>query len=294
MQITLQNQTLLFQQASCFFKDLDAFFDYYLISRKKRYFYYQKQQVFINQIPVHQNVILKTGDTISIVMEEEQDDLFPSSHPIDIVYEDALCLIVNKPSHLLVHPDGTNEETLNHRIRHYYNEQQIPYAVRHLHRLDKDTSGLLMYCKLPFFQAYMDDLLQKKQISRVYYAIVEGIFETKKININSPIGKDRHHSKKQRVSKTGKPAHTTVLVKKQSKKRKLSLIECHLSTGRTHQIRVHLASIHHPLASDPLYGRKNKWYPRLALHAYKLRFYHPMLQQEIEVTCPLPNDMIFQ
>lgn len=294
MEIKIQDNLLIFIDPITHFKDVDALFQYYLISRKKRYFYYQKQLLTINHITIKQNKTFQEDDIFTIILEPETDSLLKEKKRIHIAYEDELCLIVNKPANLLVHPDGVNQNhTLDNQVKNYYLDCHIDYAVRHLHRLDYETSGLLMYCKIPFFQAYMDELLAKKKIQRQYLAVVEGKLTKKVIEVSAPIGRHRHDAKKQIISKTGKSAHTTFYLKKYDAKRNLSLVECHLSTGRTHQIRVHLQSIHHSIASDPLYGKKHKDFPRLALHAYKMKFYHPILQKELEVTCPLPKDMNF-
>ena len=203
----------------------------------------------------------------------------------NIIYIDDLLLIVNKPINMIVHSDGNDTQTLDHAIKAYYEKTSQHIPVRHIHRLDRDTSGCILYCKSSYLQPYFDHMMSTKQIRRTYLALVDGKIE-KKQTINANIGKDRH-ANKYRVSPSGQSAITHIKPIKYQKKK--TLVECTLDTGRTHQIRVHLSSINHPLIGDELYGKKAK--VRCCLHSHTITLFHPILKEEIKVTCELSEDI---
>ena len=270
---------------------LDDIFDFYYQSRKNRYILYKDKKVKVNQKTCTQNCPLKKGDQIQILLSNADYDLIDADFTdLSVQYEDDLVLIVNKPSGMLVHSDGVNtSHTLSNQVQGYYILEGYDCPVRPIHRLDYETSGLVLFCKIPFFQPWFDQMLKEKKIHREYEAICEGIIKQKKQIINKPIGKDRHESKKMRISSTGKEAKTEIRVIKQYKT--YTWVHARLFTGRTHQIRIHLQSIKHPLLSDALYGTKRTYISRHALHASTLTFYHPIKQESITIHCPMPNDM---
>ena len=259
-------------------------------SKKNRYLLYQEGKISISKETIKQNTAVKKGDIVCIQLPEVEDDIEPDFTPIDICYEDDIFLAVNKPSTLLVHSDGTNTaHTLSNRVKAYYMQQGYQIPVRPLHRLDIETSGQVLFCKIPFFQPMLDTMLKDKKIHREYIALLQGHLPRNHMTINKPIGRDRHNAKKMRISNTGTPACTDV--KPIKKNKNFSMVHCILHTGRTHQIRVHLSSIQHPLLSDPLYGTKDTRIQRLALRAFRLKFYHPILQKELCVECTMPADI---
>lgn len=260
-------------------------------NKKRRYFLYQQRLIQIKHQPITQSCALEPKDIITIHLQHtEKDDFIPSYQNIDIVYEDDIFCIVSKPSGILVHPDGIQQtDTMANRIKAYYLQQGILAPVRAIHRLDVDTSGLLVFCKLPFFQPMLDQLLADKKIYRTYTAFVQGNISRKHFTIEKAIGKDRHQSNKMRISVTGKYAKTDVTRIKNY--RGYAQIQCSLHTGRTHQIRVHLASMQHAILSDPIYGSPSSNIARLALHAHALTIFHPIQQTYLTLHAPLPNDM---
>ena len=270
--------------------DVNELLTNYKQSKKNRYFLYINKCIKVNEKVITQSIPLKKNDKVAItLLEEDITPLIPDPTPIDICYEDALFLVVNKPSHLLVHSDGINQDhTLCNRVQAYYDLKGYAINVRPIHRLDMDTTGMVVFCKLAFFQPLLDEMLQAKKIRREYDAFVQGMIKPEKQIINLPIAKDRHVNNKMRISKTGKPSKTEVTIVKRFKN--FTWIHARLFSGRTHQIRVHLQAIHHPLLFDPIYGQKSKDH-RLALHASKLVLFHPLLQKEIEIKCKLPHDM---
>lgn len=289
MKIEVQGNTLHITNIEA--TTVDALLTTFYISRKLRYQLYHEGCIRVNTSTISQSIHLRNQDYVEIVMLEIVDEIKPWDQPLHIVYEDALFLIVNKPVGMLIHSDGVNEtRTLHNIVKSYYRKQSLSCPVRAIHRLDMETSGLVMYCKLPFFQPMLDQLLKEKKIQRIYLAIVSGCIQKKEQWIEKPIGRDRHHAKKMGVFPTGSYAATNIIRRKTLIN--ATLVECRLKTGRTHQIRVHLASIGHPLLSDSLYGRKDQRIDRCALHAWKLRFDHPILQKQVEVECEMPQDML--
>lgn len=265
------------------------FFMFYKVSKKMRYLLMKDHQILVNQNLPTLQTILHMGDIVSLLMVSADRAIRSDDTPLSIAYEDECILIVNKEPGLLIHSDGNDKLTLCNRVQGYYDQTKQRIPVRPIHRLDKDTSGLVIFCKIPFFQAYLDDLLTQKKIHREYKAVVTGKLEQNKvITVRQPIGRDRHDAKKQRISKNGKDACTIVTCEKYIQND--SLVHCTLKTGRTHQIRVHMAYLKHPILSDPLYGKPSKKINRLALHAYKITCIHPITQKEIIVEIDLPND----
>ncbi len=260
-------------------------------NKKRKYLLYQQHTIRVNHTVIKQSHPLSKNDIVTIHLPMNEDDqLLPSYHEIDIIYEDDIFCIVSKPSGILVHPDGNNQtDTMANRVKAYYLMQGIQAPVRAIHRLDIDTSGLLIFCKIPFFQPMLDQLLADKKIYRIYTAFIQGNMSQVKHTIIQPIGKDRHHSNKMRISQTGKYAKTEIQLIKNF--HDYAQIQCKLYTGRTHQIRVHLAHINHPILSDTLYGGKHHCMQRLALHAHYLEIYHPIHQTYLHLEAPLPNDM---
>ncbi|MCT6825725.1 MAG: RluA family pseudouridine synthase [Bombilactobacillus mellifer] len=213
--------------------------------------------------------------------------------PLDIIYEDHDVLVVNKPQGLVVHPSpGHPDHTLVNGIL-YHTKIASSDTIRPgiVHRIDKDTSGLLMIAKTELAQASLTKQLQQKVNLRRYLAIVHQPFTETQGTITAPIGRDSKDRKRQTVSATGKPAITHFQV--QQNFAHYALILCRLETGRTHQIRVHLKYIGHPVAGDPLYGpRKTLPGPGQFLHAQSLGFYHPRTGKWLEFSVEPPA--IFQ
>lgn len=266
---------------------LDEFLDSYHFSKKQKHLLKMEKRIKVNgQITTH-STQLKIHDLIEIdCLKDEPINISPVVQPLEILYEDEVVLVVNKPIHMIVHSDGTETCTVDHLVAGYYQKTKQSHPVYHVHRLDKDTSGCLLYCKQSYLLPYFDYCLKEKAIKRTYLALVHGKIDHF-LTINAPIGKDRHVSNKYRVAKNGQSActHITPIKTFQNK----TLVECQLETGRTHQIRVHLSSIGHYLIGDELYGKKA--FCRCALHSHTLTFIHPLTHQKIQVSCALPDDI---
>lgn len=235
------------------------------------------------------------GDIIQIkFFSDEEFGVAPSYIDIDILFEDDHLLVVNKPSGLDTHPNEPGQtNTLANAVAFYLQSKGEFRKVIHIHRLDKDTTGAVLFAKHAFVGAILDRMLEERKIHRTYLALANGLIKKKRGTINEPIGRDRHHPTKRRVSPTGQKAITHYQVLKIFPKTNCSLIQCSLETGRTHQIRVHLSSIGFPLVGDSLYGEK-KAFSRQALHAAKLAFIHPITLEKVECHAPfLDNPAIF-
>ena len=193
---------------------------------------------------------------------------------------------MNKPIGIAVYPDDPHKtDSLSNRVSAYYMTQGYDIPVRYIHRLDNDTSGLVVFCKCHLIQAYLDHALSIKEIQREYLAYVEGhIKKGKEYKIEQNLGKDRHSPSKMRVHFIGIPAVTYYQCLEN--KEDHALVRCRLETGRKHQIRVHMASIGHPILGDSLYNEGSD-YPRLALHAAYIKFEEPITHLEINLYSPM-------
>jgi len=215
---------------------------------------------------------------------------FPSDWmDLNILYEDDFTLVVNKPPGIEVHPSEKGQRrTLANAVAAYYEMTGQDLRVRHIHRLDKETTGPILYAKNEFAQYLYDKAMREKKIGRIYLALAEGVILQDKGKIDRPIGQDRHHPTRRRVSETGDPAVTRFRVVERFENH--TLVRLELETGRTHQIRVHLSHIGHPVAGDGMYGGHRDLIARQALHGEKLVWNHPWTKEKLEVQAPLPDD----
>ena len=246
--------------------------------------------------PVKKNYKTAPGDVLEAVLPDpEPVAILPQNIPLDVVYEDADVIVVNKPVGLVVHPaPGHPDGTLVNALLYHcgdslsgINGELRPGIV---HRIDRDTSGLIIAAKNDKAHLALAAQLQDHSLARVYEAVAVGNLREDAGTVDAPIGRHPVDRKKMAIDrKNGRPAvtHWSVLGRYPG----YTHVECRLETGRTHQIRVHLASIGHPLLGDVVYGSKKPW-PGLAgqcLHARKLRFVHPSTGKPVELECPLPD-----
>ena len=236
---------------------------------------------------------LKSGESVEVeLVPRPVDNAFQAEAiALPIVHEDEHLLVVDKPAGLVVHPGSGNWEgtMLNALLHHVPGVEKLPRAGI-VHRLDKDTSGLLVVAKTEAAQLDLVRQLQARTVKRTYQALARG-----KVahggKVDAPIGRHPVHRTRMAVVDEGKPAVTHYQVMERFKAH--TLLECSLETGRTHQIRVHLASIGHPLEGDTVYaGRNPGKFPRQALHAWKLAFIHPRSRTPVHYESPLPADLV--
>lgn len=233
---------------------------------------------------------LSQGDILQIrLFKEVEYDVPPTYGELDVLFEDEHLIVVNKPAGIDTHPNTPDEtDTLANLVAFHHQANGERCRVLHIHRLDRDTSGAIIFAKHPLSKAILDRLLAERQIKRTYYALVHGRLKQKKGTISEPIGRDRHHNTRRRVSPSGQDAVTHYKV--MEVRNPYTLIEVQLDTGRTHQIRVHMSHIGHPLAGDTLYGGKPV-FTRQALHAAQISFPHPLTGERIECKAECHDDI---
>ncbi len=232
------------------------------------------------------------GDLLQVALRpREKADLEPHAVPFSTIYEDEDLMVVDKPAGIKLYPTLPDEKkTLAHGIVYYWREQGWEGKVRPVHRLDRNTSGLLLIAKSAYAHQLLDRELRQGAIQRNYLAVVEGNMEFNKGTLDTPIGRDPHHPIRRMAMQKGDPALTHYQVLSQGKG--AALLDVRLETGRTHQIRVHLSHLGYPLLGDSLYGGSTHQIQRQALHAYHLSFFHPLLGKRITLIAPLPHDLL--
>jgi len=234
---------------------------------------------------------VKSGEAVDVALAPRQEEsaFVPEEIALAVVHEDDDVLVIDKPAGLVVHPGSGNWSgtMLNALLHHAPLLGQLPRAGI-VHRLDKDTSGLLVVAKTEPAQASLVRQLQARTMKRTYLALARGEIKSSG-TVDAPVGRDPRSRTRMAVVRSGKPAVTHYKVRKSFAHH--TLLECQLESGRTHQIRVHLASIGHPLEGDPVYaGRAVGLLPRQALHAWKLAFDHPSTGKAVRYESPLPAD----
>lgn len=242
---------------------------------------------------------LKTGDRVEVRLAPpvSADRLEPEALPLEIIYEDAHLLVINKPAGLVVHPGaGVKTGTLVHGLLYRYPEiAKVGSAARPgiVHRLDKDTSGVMVVARSQSAYLFLRQQFEERRVHKVYLGLALGRFREKKGIIDLPLGRHVHHREKISV-RTRKPRVAITHYEVLQEFRETTLLALRPVTGRTHQLRVHLSATGHPLAGDKRYGgggRQRPKYPRLFLHAWKLRLEHPLSGVEMEFESPLPAEL---
>ena len=261
------------------------------ISRSKIQKLIDEEKVTVNGKVIKSNYKTKLNDEIEIDDELDFDiSVEPVEIPLDIVYEDEYLMIINKPSGLVVHPaPGHYDDTLVNGLLFYLNKDKTknirPGIV---HRLDKDTSGLMVVAKDEKTMELLSEMISKKEVERKYLAIVDGVIKENTATIDAPIGRDPSNRQKMAINPTGKNAITHIKVIERFKNN--TFIECLLDTGRTHQIRVHLSYINHRVTNDPVYGEGNEF--GQMLHSYSIKFIHPITKKELYFEQDPPKEFI--
>ena len=250
------------------------------------------ESILLNGKWEYMSTRLNNGDCLFIHFEETEgsENIVATNLPLSICYEDEDILVVNKPADMPIHPSMNNyDNTLANSVCHYYQTQGIPYTFRCVNRLDRDTTGLTILAKHLISSAILNSEVSVRGISREYLAIVNGFTEDEG-TVNAPIGRKEGSTIERQIDVLhGETAITHY--KRLAYKDCLSLISLKLETGRTHQIRVHMKSIGHPLIGDFLYNPDFTKINRQALHSYRLRFTHPVTKEPLVFTAPLPEDM---
>lgn len=259
--------------------------------KKLTHFFRTNDKVRLNGKKANWTTPLTPGMKLQIhYFQAEESDTVPSYMEVPVIYEDDHLIVFNKPSGMNTHPNTRSDlDTLANAAIFYLQSKGECRNARHVHRLDRETSGSILFAKHEMAGALLDRKLLQREIKRTYIARVDNLFKKKNGIINIPIGRDRHHPTRRRVSNTGQAAITHYQVIKEDKQNNSSFVKCWLETGRTHQIRVHLSHIGNPITGDTLYGGKSIG-NRVALHAAKLEFKHPFTEVDIICFAPFPDD----
>lgn len=274
-------------------KTVVDFLQLFKVSKKHIHLLFQEKQIKVNRTNATRETIIQHNDVISITLPQEEIDYVCDTTPATVVYEDDFVLIVHKPAGILIHDDKDNMGALANQVATYYAQTNQSHAVRYIHRLDEDTSGLVFFSKISLFQPWFDEQLANKEIKRIYYAVCNGEMKVnKKQLIKKPIGRDRHNQKKMLAISTGKEA--TTKIKCEAVDKGMSLIRCELETGRTHQIRVHLSSIGYPIVNDEYYGEKSDHWKGMGLYAYQLVWQDMITKENRVITDPILEPLIQQ
>lgn len=251
-----------------------------------------QEKIHVNGAFAHTNYRLQPGDLVTVDLDlEEVSPILPQDIPLGIVYQDTDIMVINKPAGIAVHPvKDKMDGTLANAVTHYWQQQGKSCLFRPVNRLDKDTSGLVLVAQSQYAHQAMFRQQKLGQVQRRYLAIVDGVMKQDQGSIELPIGRSQPGSSVFRqVDPNGKPAvtHFSVVQRFQEK----TLLSLRLETGRTHQIRVHMAHLGHPVCGDPIYGQASPLISRQALHAVRCSFLQPRTQVRLEFEVPLPGDM---
>lgn len=236
----------------------------------------------------HENA--KTGDIINLDFDYEKNTFDIEEHPLDIIYEDEVLIIVNKDPFYVVHPTkGHPTGTLMNFVGFHMAEQKDFSKIRFVNRLDRDTSGIVIMAKNQFIHHQLSEAMREKTIDKTYIALVKGVVEKDEQLIDLPIDREDVDSIKRMVREDGKPCQTKIKVIKRFVD--YTLLEVKLLTGRTHQIRVHLTHIGHPIVGDELYNEHSDLIDRQFLHCTQMAFKHPLTDEYIKVNAEYKEDM---
>ena len=251
------------------------------------------ESILINGIWSYMRSTLSCGDTLTVDIQESEysEHIPPVQLPLDIIYEDDDLLVVNKPAGMPIHPSLNNyKNSLANALMYYYKEQGKPFIFRCTNRLDRDTSGLTVIAKHLVSSSILSFMAVRHEIHREYLAIVRGTVSPASGTINAPLARTGSSIIERKVDfEHGEHAVTHYKVLKEQNQH--SLVSLILETGRTHQIRVHLQYLGHPLVGDYLYNPDMEYINRQALHSWKLSFIHPITGEAMHFEAPLPEDM---
>ena len=261
------------------------------ISSRLLYKLIKLNKIELNHKPCDTRKTGNLGDTITVNFDYEEDNsnIVPTKMDLNIVFEDDWLLVVNKPAGIAIHPSVLHySDSLCNGIRFYFDKIGLKKKIRPVNRLDLNTSGLVVFAKCEYIQECLINQMKKNQFKKEYLAVCDGIFDEKSGTINLPIARKENSIIERCISENGQTAITHYEVLKEFDN--YSLVKCSLETGRTHQIRVHMSAIGHPLLGDSLYGSISDLINRQALHCHNLQFIHPVYNNDLNFFGDLPND----
>ena len=246
--------------------------------------------ILLNGRPVRLNKSVFECDELSVDFDEEEDEYDAVDIPIDIIYEDDDLLVVNKQPYIVVHPTRSHQNnTVANAVAYYFKKNKINRKVRFVNRLDMNTSGIVIIAKNPYAHNCLANQMKSNSVEKFYYAIVEGMLEADEGTIDQPILRLNPEDIIRIVHQSGKECITRY--KAEKRYNNMTLVKLKLITGRTHQIRVHMKHIGHPIVGDTLYGTGSDLIERQALHCCEMKFKQPVTNEDISIKCPMPDDM---
>ena len=266
----------------------------------------KNKQIFLNGVSMYVDAPIQKGDVITFVIDfhEDNSNVVPTKMALDVLYEDDAMLILNKPAGIPVHPSVLHfENSLSNGVRYYFDSISLHRKIRPVNRLDRNTSGIVIFAKNEYVHSVLSKQIQSNVFKKEYVAICNGIFDVKEGTINAPIARKADSIIERCVDESGDAAITHYKVIREFRASEnqphfasnqagfLTELLINLETGRTHQIRVHMAYVGHPILGDSLYGTESNLINRQALHAYKIEFLHPLTKEKLSIMAPVPNDM---
>lgn len=258
-----------------------------LISKLKR-----ENKIYLNNQNVYVTNRVSIGDKVKIDLnfEEESDNIVPTKMELEILYEDDWILIVNKPPFLPVHPSCNHyHDSLANGIKYYYISKKLNIKIRPVNRLDKDTSGIVIFAKHQYIQEALIKQMKTNDFIKEYISILNGNINKTEFTVNAPISRKENSIIEREINNNGDNAITHFKVIK--KLENYTVVKCILETGRTHQIRVHCKYIGAPILGDSLYGETSTLISRQALHSNKIEFIHPITKNKMLIETSIPIDM---
>ena len=271
----------------------DVLKNYFGISSRLLLKLKKNNSVYLNNSICNLNDLVSIGDTVSFCLnyEEDNSNIVATNIPLNIVYEDECLLIINKLPNIAIHPSMLHyDNSLSNGVKYYFNLIGLHKKIRPVNRLDRNTSGLVIFAKNEYVQEFLVKKMQSKTFSKEYLAILEGTLDEKQGTINAPIARKKDSIIERCIDNRGDNSITHYKVLKEFGN--FSLVNFKLETGRTHQIRVHSSYIGHPILGDDLYGNKSDLINRQALHSYKISFIHPKTREKMYFEIDMPQDML--
>ena len=252
----------------------------------------QNKLIFLNDKETYLDKLLSAGDVVKCIIDfnESSDNIISTKMDLKIIYEDDYLLVLDKPFNMAVHPSILHyENSLSNGVKHYFESIGLNRKIRPINRLDRDTTGIVLFAKNEYIQECLIKQMVAKSFYKEYLAVLDGIVNNKKGTINAAITRKDGSIIERCIAENGAKAisHYEVI----DSKNNLSLVKFVLETGRTHQIRLHSKHIGHPIIGDTLYGKESNLISRQALHCHKISFIHPITKNKIEFVSPMPEDM---
>ena len=256
----------------------------------------KNQHIYLNGVPEYVTKPINIRDLVEVNLDFEENfgNIVPTKMDLNIIFEDNSLIIIDKPAGIPVHPSILHfDNSLSNGLAYYFQEKNIKKKNRPVNRLDKDTSGIVVFAKNEYIQECLIQQMKSKKFLKEYFAILEGFLETSSGTINAPISRKEGSIIEREINSNGDISitHFELIKNFSTKGKKLSLVKFKLETGRTHQIRVHSKYINHPILGDSLYGNNSNLISRQALHSYKINFIHPITNKKLEFQVNLPKDI---